>query len=100
MRVRLLLSLVFLPTLIGRTAFGAQPAAAEGFTHQPGFTGECGHQPGGLVCLEFADGYTWPVQDTITGWGRNHGDIQIAYGVNANYAHVLGTDLVWVPAAN
>ena len=101
MRPSILAALLLLASLAGGAALAVRPtAAAEGFTHQASFSGDCHQQPGGTDCLVFADGYVWPVTDTVTTWGRNHGDVQIAYGVHAAYAHVLGTDLVWVLAIN
>jgi hypothetical protein len=98
MHNRLFAALLVLVSLAGGATLAVRPAAADGFMHQASFSGDCRPQPGGTACLVYADGYVWPVRDTITGWGRNHGDVQIAYGVHAAYAHVLGTDLVWVLA--
>jgi hypothetical protein len=82
--------------ILGGVAVQATPAHAEPATPQASYQGDCLRPPAGATCLEFADGYRWLVEDTITTWGRNHGPIQMAYGRNANYAHQLGTDLIWV----
>jgi len=73
----------------------AGPARAETPASQPSYAGDCLRPPTGATCLEFEDGYRWLVLDTITDQGRNHGPIEMFYGRQADYAHALGTDLVW-----
>jgi hypothetical protein len=90
------LMLVVAAAILGGVAVQATPAHAEPATPQASYQGDCLRPPAGFTCLEFDDGYRWLVEDTITTWGRNHGPIQMAYGLNANYAHQLDTDLVWV----
>ena len=91
---RFLLSLAVAGALFGGAALRAL-AGAETTAVQPSFAGDCMVLPAGSVCLEFVDGYVWAVEDTITGWGMNHGTVQMAYGLKANYAHALGTETVW-----
>jgi hypothetical protein len=95
MLTRRLTALVAILALIGGAATSVLPARADTPTRQSTFTGDCAHRPAGDLCVEFSDGFVWLVQDSITDWGSNHGTIQIAYGRTANYAHALGTDLVW-----
>ncbi len=91
---RVMLVLGVIGALVGSVALH-QPAAAEGAIIQPSYAGGCAEPPAGAVCLEFVDGYIWLVEDTITGSGMNHGTVQIFYGLNADYAHALNTDMVW-----
>jgi hypothetical protein len=93
---RRLTALVATLALIGGGALAVLPANADTPTRQPTYTGDCAGRLAGTVCAEFSDGYVWLVQDSITDYASNHGTIQIAYGQTANYAHALGTDLVWV----
>ena len=92
---RLLLGLAVAGALFGGAALRSASAGAETSAVQPSFAGDCSALPAGSVCLEFVDGYVWAVEDTITGWGMNHGTVQMAYGLKANYAHALGTEMVW-----
>ena len=92
---RLVLAFGLTAALLGATVLPAQRAAGETPTIQESYTGDCRQRPAGTACLEYADGYVWLVRDTITGWGSNHGTIQIAYGLSADYAHALGTNMVW-----
>lgn len=82
--------------LIGGAFRRTTPANAEPSTTQPSYRGDCRQPPAGSTCLQFSDGYIWLVQDTIAGWGANHGTIEMAYGQVADYAHALGTEIVWV----
>jgi hypothetical protein len=82
--------------MLAGAALGPLSVSAETPSSQPSYTGNCRALPSGSTCLEFEDGFIWLVQDTITTSGRNHGPIQMFYGARANYAHVLGTDLVWL----
>jgi len=82
--------------VLGAVALYASSARAETATVQPSYQGDCQRLPTGSICLTFEDGYTWLVQDTISGWGRNHGPIQIFFGAEADYGHELGTDRVWM----
>ena len=92
---RLMLGLALTGALFGGAALGTAPARAQSPAVQPSYEGDCDGLPAGAVCLEFADGYVWAVEDTVTGWGMNHGTVQMAYGLKANYAHALGTEIVW-----
>ena len=96
MNARFLLGLLAAGALFAGAALGMVPARAETAAVQPRYAGDCGALPAGSVCLEFVDGYVWAVEDTVVGWGMNHGTVQMAYGLNANYAHALGTEMVWV----
>jgi len=95
---RLLLAVGVAGALLGGVALRSLPASAETPTVQASFLGDCGRLPSGSICLEFADGFVWVVEDAITGWGANHGTVEMAYGERANYAHALGTELVWTLA--
>lgn len=93
---RLTLALGAVAAILGGVAVSVTPSHAESATIQASYQGDCLRPPAGATCIEFEDGYRWLVQDTITTWGRNHGPIQMAYGLTANYAHELGTDKVWL----
>jgi hypothetical protein len=95
---RRLTALIATLALLGGGAPAALPARADTPTHQPSYSGDCAHHPAGENCIEFSDGYVWLIQDSIVDWGSNHGTLQMAYGRTANYAHALGTDMVWTLA--
>lgn len=82
--------------ILGGVAASVTPAHAESATIRASYQGDCHRPPAGFFCIEFDDGYRWLVEDTITTWGRNHGPIQMAYGLTANYAHELGTEKIWL----
>ena len=68
------------------------------FNEQLSYAGNCLTRPAGSVCLGYPDGYRWLVYDSILGWG-DIGPWQgkqtlAAYGVKADYHHVLGTSLI------
>lgn len=93
---RLISASAIAAALLGSVAMPSRPAAAaDSPALQPTYTGDCAHLPAGSTCIEFADGYIWLVEDTITGWGSNHGTVQIAYGTTADYGHAFGTSMVW-----
>jgi len=94
--VRLLLGVAVAGVLFSGAVLQTAPTRAETATVQPTYTGDCGLLPTGWLCLEFVDGYLWAVEDAITGWGMNHGTVQMAYGLKANYVHALGTEMIWV----
>ena len=59
--------------------------------------GDCGSKPTSMVCVWYADGYVWLVNDTILSWGRSQKEempVQIAFGAKALYYHVLNTNLI------
>lgn len=95
MHARVLALLTLAVALLGASRPGMQAAAAAGFEPRPSYTGDCAQPPVGASCLVFDDGYIWLVPDVATGWGENHGTVQIAYGRSADYAHALGTTGVW-----
>ncbi|HEU5316964.1 MAG TPA: YCF48-related protein [Chloroflexota bacterium] len=70
-----------------------------GFLEQSSAVSDCTrYQSVSAGCLEFPDGYIWPVSDTITGQ-EEHGEWQgrkiVAFvGQKATYEHILGTRLV------
>jgi hypothetical protein len=82
--------------ILGGVAVHTMPAQAETATIQPSYPGDCHRPPAASLCIEFDDGYRWLVEDTIVAWGRNHGPIQMAYGLKANYAHELHTEKIWL----
>jgi hypothetical protein len=91
-------------SLVG--GFAAQSGAAHaaiveppapGYHAQRPYTGNCLRRPAGTVCVRFSDGYVELVHDSITGWDtiQQWGvDTQIAHGIDADYYHILGTNLV------
>lgn len=93
---RWMLAIGITAAVLAGAALAPFSAEAETPASQPSYTGNCGALPAGSSCLEFEDGFVWLVQDTITTSGRNHGPIQMFYGRRANYAHALGTELVWL----
>lgn len=85
----------------GRATLPAQSAAVDGATFtdtaQPSSPGDCGQRPAGTTCVADEDGYVLLVRDTIVGWDRfrsPRATVQVARGLHADYAHMLGTTLV------
>jgi len=87
---------------IGPPVPGGGPAAepAPGYIQRESYSGDCGLSPTGTSCITYSDGYIWLVSDLsgITGgWedvqedGRN---VQITFGFNTSYHHILNTNLV------
>ena len=67
------------------------------FMHQLPYGGDCFSRPQGSVCIGFDDGYTWLVFDAIAAWRheRCHGQqVTVAIGVQGEYHHIVGTDLI------
>jgi hypothetical protein len=60
---------------------------------QASYPFDCTSRPRCTVCIEYDDGFTWLVRDSISGWERT-GDVQTAIGLTGRYEHVIGTDLV------
>jgi hypothetical protein len=84
----------FTPTLLSSI-----PTAAPIYVEQPSYSGDCTQRPKNSICLSFEDGYIWLIySDSITGWdkiGTYQGRIvQVAFGIHADYYHVLGTSLI------
>jgi hypothetical protein len=74
-----------------------------GYVEQSSYTGDCSKRPANSVCVRYEDGYVWLIfSDSITGWekiGNWQGKIiQVAYGLHADYYHVLGTSLIMTVA--
>jgi hypothetical protein len=70
-----------------------------GYIEQPSYTGDCTQRPANSICLRYDDGYIWLVYDNaITSWddaGNWQGyTVRVAHGVQADYYHVLGTNLI------
>lgn len=76
-------------------------APPPGFVEQPPYTGDCTKRPAGSTCLGFDDGYTWFFStwtDSVVVWSEagtwQDKKIQVVNGQQADYYHILGTDLV------
>jgi hypothetical protein len=58
----------------------------------------CLVRPEGTACIAFSDGYLLAADDWVVGWtelrGTGGARIEVALGRNADYHHVLGTDLI------
>jgi hypothetical protein len=93
------------PTPLPSPTFTPTPfdpnAPPAGFFEQPSYTGDCMARPAGSICLGFDDGYIWflsPFNDGVQAWGEagfwRDKKIQVVFGQNADYHHILGTNLV------
>jgi hypothetical protein len=87
------------PTPDSSTAVPEEADAGEGFVVQVSYQGDCSQRPEGSICLQFSDGYTWLIYDSIVGDQDTEETyqgqpIQIRLGAAAEYHHVLGTNLV------
>jgi hypothetical protein len=81
--------------------FGADCRPEVVVTHewrqQESYSLDCAERPAGTVCLLYADGFVWLVNDVIHDWvtrTEDIGTIVSAIGERATYEHVLGTNLV------
>lgn len=87
------------PTPDETAAVSGEPGDGEGFVVQASYAGNCAQRPEGSICLQFSDGYTWLIYDSIVG-SRDTDEtyqgkpIQIRLGAAAEYHHVLGSNLV------
>jgi hypothetical protein len=94
------------PTLIpSETPITIAPAPPTSYIQQASYTGDCLNRPADSVCLGYQDGFIWfiqPFNDSIKGWGLADPyqgyPVQVAYGQNADYYHVLYADLVMIVA--
>ena len=99
-------TLVPSPTLIpSETPITIAPAQPTSYTPQDSYSGDCQQRPADSVCLGYQDGFIWfiqPFNDSIQGWGLvdpyQGYPVQVAYGQNADYYHVLYTNLVMIVA--
>ena len=81
--------------------FGAdchpEAVATNEWRQQESYSLNCAERPLGTVCLLYADGYAWLVNDVIRDWvtrTEDIGTIVSAIGERATYEHVIGTNLV------
>jgi len=84
---------------VSATPWESATPVSLGYIEQPSYTGDCKKRPANSICLRYEDGYIWLVYDNaITGWddaGNWQGNtVRVAYGVQADYYHVLGTSLI------
>lgn len=87
------------PTVEQSNPVPEESQTGEGFVVQAGYQGDCGQRPEGSICLQFGDGYTWLIYDSIIGSRETKethqgNPVQIRIGAAAEYHHVLGTNLV------
>jgi hypothetical protein len=79
-------------------AAGNTDAVSPAWMLQEAYAGDCRERPAGTVCLGFSDGYIWLIPDSVLGRATS-GDVEIAYGCEAEYWHKLNTSLVWLRTA-
>ncbi len=77
------------------------PTLVPVYLEQAPYTGDCKQRPANSICLRYDDGYIWLVNDNaITSWddaGNWQGyAVRVAHGVQADYYHVLGTNLIMI----
>jgi len=63
------------------------------YIEQQTYQGDCQNRPPGSTCVQYNDGYTCLVFESIYGWDLN-GNLQIAHGYNGDYYHVLGSNRI------